>query len=80
MAIPAKNVCVSQKLLADMSAAAQAEGKTTDELFEEAARRLLEHRGLDALAERGREHARALGRQRSDAVRLTREFRAERKR
>jgi hypothetical protein len=56
-----KNVGVSEELLAAMDSAAKAQGKTADELFEVAARRLLEHNGLDALAKRGEAHAQRLG-------------------
>ena len=74
----AKNVGVSKELLAAMDAAAKAQGKTADELFEQAGRRLLEHQGLDSLAERGRSHAKRTGRKPSNAVAAVREIRRER--
>jgi hypothetical protein len=40
-----RNVGVSGKLLAAMDAAAKEQGKTADDLFEEAGRRLLAHNG-----------------------------------
>jgi hypothetical protein len=49
-----KNVGVSDELLAAMDNAAKAQGKTADELFEEAGQRQLERIGLDSLIERGR--------------------------
>jgi hypothetical protein len=77
MSMTPKNVGVSEELLAAMNSAAKAQGKTADELFEEAGRRMLEHEGLDALARRGQGHAQRLGRKPSDAVRFTREIRDE---
>jgi Ribbon-helix-helix protein, copG family len=69
---------VSDELLAELQSRAAAEGKTLDELAEEAVRRLLDHRGLDALAQRGRRHAQRVGRKPSDAVAVVREIRRER--
>ena len=72
-----KNVGVTEELLAAMDAAARAQGKTVDELFEEAGRRLLKHQQIDDLNARGQQHAIWLGRKPSDAVALTREIRNE---
>jgi hypothetical protein len=71
------NIQVSDELLAELRSKAAAEGKPVDELAEEALRRLLDHRGLDALAERGRIHAQRAGRKPSDAVAAVREIRRE---
>ena len=68
---------MTEELLAAMDAVARAQGKTVDELFEEAGRRLLNHQRLDDLNARGQQHARRLGRKPSDAVELTREIRNE---
>src|SRR3954467_7936193 len=70
-----KNVGVSDELYAAVDAVAKAEGKTADELFEEAGRKLLEHKGLDDLARRGAGHAERGGRPPSDAVSAVREVR-----
>jgi len=77
MGMAPKNVGVSEELLAAMDSVAKAQGKTADELFEQAGRRMLEHQGIDALAKRGQGHAQRLGREPADAVRLTREIRNE---
>ena len=58
-----------------VNAAAQAEGKTADDLLAEAARRYLEHKELDELVERGRSHAARTGRRPSDAVMAVRDIR-----
>lgn len=73
-----KNLHVSDELLTQLEATAAANGKTTDEMAEEAVRRLLEHQALDNLAERGRSHAERAGRKPADAVRAVREVRRER--
>ena len=72
------SIHISDELLAELQSKAEAEGKTVDELAEEALRRLLDHRGLDALAARGRIHAQRAGRKPSDAVAAVREIRRER--
>ena len=69
------NVRIPDDLLNEVTVAARAEGRTTDELVTEAARRLLEHRALDALAGRGRSHAERAGRNASDAVAAVRDVR-----
>jgi hypothetical protein len=70
-----KNVGVSDELLAAMDNAAKAQGKTADQLFEEAGQRLLEHQALDSLIARGRTHAARAGRKPSDAVSAVRDIR-----
>ncbi|SPF40632.1 exported hypothetical protein [Candidatus Sulfopaludibacter sp. SbA4] len=58
-----------------MSAAAQAEGKTADELLAEAACRYPAHKELDDLVARGRTHAARAGRTPAQAVAAVRETR-----
>ena len=70
-----KNVGVSDELLAAVDAAAKAQGKTADQLFEELGWRIVEHSGLDNLAARGRSHAERVGRKPEDAVSAVREVR-----
>jgi hypothetical protein len=70
-----KNVHVPDDLLADMQTAAQREGKTPDELFEEAGRRYLLHLRLDSLSVYGGDRAKRLGLQESDVDRLITESR-----
>jgi predicted transcriptional regulator len=69
------NLHVSDELLSQLQAIASASGKTTEELAEEAVRRLLEHQALDNLAARGGSHAERAGRKPSDAVAAVREVR-----
>jgi hypothetical protein len=69
------NLHVSDELLTQLQATAAANGKTTDELAEEAVRRLLEHQALDNLAARGATHAERVGRKPADAVAAVREVR-----
>jgi len=57
----ANNVHIPDDLLSEMNAAAQAQGKTADDLVAEAARLYLEPRSLDDLAAHGR-HAKHAGR------------------
>lgn len=71
----ANNVHIPDDLLSEMNAAAQAQGKTADDLVAEAARLYLEHRALDDLAVRGRAHAERTGRSASDAVAAVRDIR-----
>ena len=47
------NVHIPDQLLSAMNVAAQAEGKTADELLADAARRYLAHKELDDLVESG---------------------------
>jgi len=69
------NVHIPDELLSAMSAAAQAEGKTADELLAEAASRYLAHKELDDLAARGRTHAARAGRTPANAVAAVRDIR-----
>jgi cytochrome c553 len=62
-------------LLSQLQAIAAASGKSTEELAEEAVRRLLEHQALDNLATRGSSHAERAGRKPSDAVADVRQVR-----
>ena len=48
------NAHIPHELLTAVNAAAQAEGKTADDLLAEAARRYQEHKELDELVEHGR--------------------------
>jgi hypothetical protein len=67
------NVHIPDELLTEVTAQAQAEGKTADDLMTEAARRYLDHNGLDELAGRGRSHAERVGR--PDPVKAVRDIR-----
>jgi hypothetical protein len=69
------NAHIPEELLTAVNAAAQAEGKTADDLFAEAARRYLEDKERDELVERGRSHAARTGRRPSDAVAAARDIR-----
>lgn len=69
------NAHLPDDLLVALTAAAQAEGKTTAEILAEAVQRYLAHKELDGLVERGRSYAERLGRKPSDVARLIRESR-----
>jgi len=69
------NVHIPDDLRSAMNTAAQAEGKTADELLAEAARRYLAHKELDDLVARGRTHAERAGRTPAEAVRAVRDLR-----
>jgi hypothetical protein len=69
------NVHIPDNLLSAMSVAAQAEGKTADEVLAEAARRYLAHKELDDLVESGRTHAERVGRTPAEAVTTVRDIR-----
>ena len=69
------NVHIPDELLSAMSAAAQAEGRTADELLAEAACRYLAHKDLDVLVARGRNHAARAGRTPAEAVAAVRDIR-----
>ena len=66
---------ISDELLAELRSRASVEGKTVDELAEEALRRQLNHEGLNALAKRGRDFAKRGHRKAADAVTAVREIR-----
>ena len=61
------------ELLAELRNKAVAEGKSVDQLAEQAVRRMLEHQALDSLIERGKGHAARLGRR--DAVKAVHDVR-----
>jgi hypothetical protein len=67
------NAHIPDDLLNAMSVAAEAEGRTADDLLAEAARQFLEHKELDALALRGRGHVERFGR--PDPVKAVRDIR-----
>jgi len=69
------NARIPDELLTAVNAAAEAEGKTSDDLLAEAARRYLEHKKLDDLVARGRIHAQRTGRRSSDSVTAVRAIR-----
>jgi hypothetical protein len=69
------NVRVSDPIFEAMSREAQRTGVDLNGLFDEAAKQLLAHREVDALAAVGERHARRLGLKPSDSVRLVREDR-----
>jgi hypothetical protein len=71
------NVHLSNELLAELQAKAQAEGKTVDELAEEALRRGLEKQEWQDLLEYGHERGRASGYTEEDVPRLVKEWRRE---
>ena len=67
---------VSDELHAALEAKAQAEGKTVDQLAEEALRRGLEDRAWQELLAYGRERGKASGYTEDDVPRVVRENRA----
>jgi predicted transcriptional regulator len=71
------SIHVSDELLAELQAKAEAEGKTVDELAEEALRKGLEERAWQNLLEYGRETGRASGYTEDDVPRLVKEWRRE---
>ena len=73
-----KNIKLSAALWSRMADAAQAEGKTVEELFEEAALRLLKLRELRSFVAGNRELAAERGLTEADVPRLIAESRTER--
>jgi hypothetical protein len=73
-----KRVTLSAKLWSRMAEAARAEGKTTDELLEEAALRLLQRRELRLFVDQNRELAEERGLTEADVPRLIAESRNQR--
>ena len=73
------SVTLTSKLFTELAERAKADGKTTDELVEEAARRLLSVRKLRAFTEQNRRRALAQGLKASSVSRLISEFRAGRR-
>jgi hypothetical protein len=80
----AKNVALAEEVLDRVRVQAQAEGKTADELVEEAALKLLAARemvtDLRSFVARNRARNEAAGLKESDVPRLIAESRAERRR
>jgi hypothetical protein len=72
-----KNPSVSGDLLTQLEARAKVEGKTVDELAEEAVRRLLLRKDLRSFVAQNRKDAEANGLTESDVPRLTAEYRNE---
>ena len=68
---------VSDELLAQLREKAQAEGKTVDQLAEEALRKGLEDRKWQELAEYGEGRGRALGFRENDAGDVVQQWRKE---
>ncbi|MEO7271305.1 MAG: ribbon-helix-helix protein, CopG family [Vicinamibacterales bacterium] len=79
-----KNIALAEDVLARVRQLAAAEGKTPDELIEEAATKLLDARqtvgNLRSFVARNRQRAEAQGLKESDTPRLIAESRAERRR
>ena len=69
------SIHVSDELLAELQAKAAAEGKTVDELAEEAIRQGLADRAWQDLLDYGRERGRASGYSEEDVPRVVRENR-----
>lgn len=78
--VPQKNVALEPEVFARVAAEAQKEGKTPDELANEAAKRFLASRRLQDLQQYGRHRASELGLTEDDVPRLIAESRAERRR
>jgi hypothetical protein len=75
--MPANNIKLPTELWMRMADAARAEGKTIDDLFEEAVLRLLQRRGLQSFVTRNRELAEKRGLTEADVPRLIAESRNE---
>jgi len=71
------SIHVSDELLAELQAKAQAEGKTVDELADEALRKGLEERSWQDLLAYGRERGRASGCTEEDIPQVVKEWRRE---
>ncbi len=74
---PTKNVAIDPALFERISEEAAAEGKTADELANEAAKRFMALRRLDKLQRDGQQRAADLGIREGDIPRLIAESRAE---
>lgn len=72
-----KNLSVSDELLIQLEARAEVEGRTVDELAEEAVRRLLLRKDIRSFVTQNRKDAEANGLKASDVHRLTEEYRNE---
>jgi len=73
------NVHLPDDLFVELQTKAQAEGKSVDQLAEEALRRGLEDRAWQELLAYGRERGRAAGYAEEDAPHIVREYRARRR-
>lgn len=71
------NVHISDDLLAELQVKATAEGKTVDQLAEEALRKGLEDRAWQDLLDYGSERGKASGYTEEDIPRLVKEWRRE---
>lgn len=80
MTVPQKNVALEPEVFARVAAEAQKEGRTPDELANEAAKRFLTSRRLQDLQQYGRQRAADMGLTEDDVPRLISESRAERRR
>jgi len=80
MSTDANTIHLTDDRFAELTRAAQAEGKTPDEVADEAIAMLLGKRRLDELMEFGQRHTSELGIPESDVNRLISEVRAERQR
>jgi hypothetical protein len=78
--VPQKNVALEPEVFARVAAEAQKEGRTPDELANEAAKRFLTSRRLQDLQQYGRQRAADMGLTEDDVARLISESRAERRR
>ena len=78
--VPQKNVALEPEVFARVAAEAQKEGKTPDELANEAAKRFLTSRRLQDLQQYGRQRAAEMGLAEDDVLRLISESRTERRR
>ena len=78
--VPQKNVALEPEVFARVAAEAQKEGRTPDELANEAAKRFLTSRRLQDLQQYGRQRAADRGLTEDDVARLISESRAERRR
>lgn len=72
-----KNVSIEPELFARITEEAEAEGKTTDEIANEATKRYLALRRLDRLQQYGQRRAEELGITEDDIPRLIAESRAD---
>jgi len=77
---PQENVALDPDLLARMTDEARKEGRTPDDLANEAAKRFLALRSLQSLQDYGQQRAKELGLTEGDLPRLIAESRAEQRR
>lgn len=77
---PQKNVALEPDVFSRVAEEAKKQGRTPDELANEATKRFLALRRLQDLQQYGRERAAELGLAESDVLRLIAESRAERQR